>query len=91
MGVKKFLEVKSLFFVMHVGCNFAKNKVVFVAKSFTSVSQNIPIYFVALQLDAWFDAAAKLERMLARSGKETVRQKIWDTVGHSCRLIIIIS
>ena len=92
MGEKKFLEVKSLFFVMHLGCIFGKIKVAFVAESFTTVGQNIQIYFAALQLDARFDAAEKPERMLASTGKGTVGQKIWGTVGHSCcRPIIIIS
>ena len=50
------------------------------------------MYFVALQLNARFYAAAKLERMLASTVKGMVGQKIWDTVGHSCcRPIIIIS
>ena len=94
MGVKKFLEVKSLFFVKHLGCVFVKIKVAFVDESYTLVSQNqnIQIYFAPLQLDARLDAAAKPKRMLESTGKETVRQKFWGTVGHSCyRPIIIIS
>ena len=71
-GRKKFLQVKSLFFVMHFGCIFVKIKVAFAAQSYTTVNQNIRIYFAALQLDARFDAAAKPERMLASIGKETV-------------------
>ena len=51
MGEKKFLEVESLFFVVHLGCFFIKVKVVFVAESYTTVSQNIQIYFATLQLD----------------------------------------
>ena len=76
MGEKKFLEVKSLFFVMHLGCIFEKLKVAFVAESYTTDSQNIQIYFAVLQLDARFDTAAKPERMLASAGKGTVGQKI---------------
>ena len=84
MGEKKFLEVKSLFFVMHFECIFVKIKAVFVAESYTTVSQNIQIYFAALQLNAKFDAAAISERMLASTGKRIV--------GHSCcRPIVIIS
>ena len=45
--------------MMHLGCNFAKIKLVFVAESYTLISQNISIYFPALRLDARFDAAAK--------------------------------
>ena len=70
--VKKFLEAKSLFFVMH----FCKIKVAFVAGSYITVSQNIQIYCAALQLDARFDAAAKPKRMLASTSKRTVVQKI---------------
>ena len=40
------------------------------------------LYFVALQLDARFDAATKPERMLANTGKGMVEQKICGTVGH---------
>ena len=83
-GSKEVLEVKSLFFVMHFGCIFVKIKVAFVAESYTTVSQNIPIYLAALQLDARFDAAAKPERMLVSTGKETVGRSC-------CRPIIIIS
>ena len=58
----------------------------FVAESYTTVSQNILIYFATLQLDARFDPAAKPERMLA-SGTKTL-----GTVRDSCcRPIIIIS
>ena len=39
MGEKKFLEVKSLFFVMHVGGIFVKIKVAFVAESFTQLGK----------------------------------------------------
>ena len=92
MGEKKFLKVKSLFVVMHFGCIFVKIKVAFVAENYTTVSQNIQIYFAVLQLDARFDVSAKPERMLASTGKETVGQKIWGNVGQSCcRPIIIIS
>ena len=91
-GGKKFLEAKSLFFVMYFRCIFEEIKVALVAKSYNTVSQNIQIYFATLQLDARFDAAAKPKRMLATTGKETVGQKTWGTVGYSCcRPIIIIS
>ena len=73
MGEKKFLKVKSLFFEMHTRCSFVRIEVAFVAESYTTVSQNIEIYFAALQLDARFDAAAKPKRMLASTGKDTVR------------------
>ena len=76
MGVKKFLEAKSLFFVIHWGCIFVKFKVEYVAKSNTTVSENTQIHFATLQLDARFDATAKPERMLASTRKETVGQKI---------------
>ena len=77
---------------MHLRCIFAKTIVAFVAESYTTVSQNIQIYFAALQLNARVDAAAKPERMLASTEKEIVGQKIWGTVGKSCcRTIIIIS
>ena len=92
MEVKKFLEVKSLFFVVHSGCIFVKIKVAFVSESYTTLSQNIQISFAALQSDARFDAVSKSERMLASTGKGTVGQKSWGTVGHSSfRPIIIIS
>ena len=90
MGKKKFLEVKSLlFFVMHFGCIFVKINVAFVVESYITVNQNFQIYFTALQLDARFVAAAKPEKMLASTGKGTVGQKIWGTVGHSCYRSII--
>ena len=59
MEVKNFLEAKSLFLVMHLGCIFVKIKVAFVAESDTTVSQNIQIYFATLELDIRFDATAK--------------------------------
>ena len=63
-----------------------------MAESYTTLSQNIQIYIAALQLDAKFDTAAKPERMPASTGKGTMGQKIWGTVGHSCcGPIIIIS
>ena len=83
-GRKKFLEIKSLFFVMYLGCIFVKIKVAFAPESYTPVSQNIQIYFAALQLDAAFDGATKPERMLASTGKITVGQKICGNVGHNC-------
>ena len=60
---KEVLQVKNLFFMMDLGCIFEKIIVTFVAESYTIVSQNIQIYFDALQLDVRFDAAAKPERM----------------------------
>ena len=64
-GRKKFFKIKSLFFVMLVGCIYVKTKIAFVAENYTTVSQNSQIYFPALQLDIRFDAAAKPKRMLA--------------------------
>ena len=46
MGEKKFLEVKSLFFVMHVEYIFVEIKVAFVSERYTTVSQNIQIFYV---------------------------------------------
>ena len=74
---------EKLIFMMHLGCIFVKTKVAFVAESYITVSQNIQIYFAALQLDARFDPAAKPKVMLASTGKETVEQKIWSSVRHN--------
>ena len=71
---------------------FVKIKVAFVAESYSTDNENIQTYFAALQLDARFNAATRKERMVAITGKETVEQKIRETVKHNCcRSIIIIS
>ena len=92
MGIKKFLDAKSLFFVMHLGCIFAKIKVAFVAENYIIVSQSIQKYFAVLQLHARFDVATKPHKRLASTEKGTVGRKIWGTGGRCCdRPIIIIS
>ena len=77
---------------MHLKYILVMIKVAFVAESFTTVNQNIQIYFAALQLDARFDAPVKPEKMPAISDKGRVRQKICGTGkrGYN-RPIIIIS
>ena len=80
-----FLEVKSLFFVMHFGCIFVKIEVAFVAESYTTISQNILIHFFALQLVARFDHAAKPKRIW-----KVQARKQWDKKFEALLNIVVV-
>ena len=80
--------MKSIFFVMHLGCIFVKTKIAFVAESHITVCENIQIYF--LQLDARFNAVENLRECWQVQAREQWDKKICGTVGHSCCWPIII-